>query len=88
MVQVSSTPVVLFILEGPQMIPLSHVARDSDFLGESSRLTVAPVTTYCLSNDQFHPRRSVEEPLHEEGEQQKSWWWGLPYCFGSVSAYL
>lgn len=57
-----------FILEGDQMIPLSHVARECDFLGESSRLAAAPVTTYCLANDQFHPKRSVEELLHQESE--------------------
>lgn len=60
------------------MIPLSHVARDYDSLVESSSLAVAPVTTFCLSDDQFHPWRSVEEP-RQEGEQQKSWWLGLLY---------
>lgn len=67
MVQISNSPVVLFILE-VQMIPLSHVARDYGFLVKSSRLAMTPLTSYYLSNGQFDPRRSMEETLQEKGE--------------------
>lgn len=48
MVQTPNNPVVLFILEGIQMLPLSRVARDCDFLMESSRLGMTLLTSYYL----------------------------------------
>ena len=68
LVPIPNNPVVLFIVEGVQTLPLSHVDRDCDFLMESSRLAMTPLTSYYLSNGLFDPRRSVEESLQEKDE--------------------